>query len=124
MEKLKQIACKAVDDKAAELNNIAVTIGEYKEVAFEEFQSHDLLVDVLKKEGFKVEESTPLGTSFVAKYGNQKGINIGVLCEYDALPEIGHACGHNLIAETGIGAALGTDNHFIIILTRKISHKI
>ena len=114
MEKLKQIACKAIDKKATELNTIAVKIGNFKEVAFEEVQSHDLLVDVLKKEGFIVEESTPLKTSFVAKYGNPEGINIGVLCEYDALPEIGHACGHNLIAEAGIGAALGTDKHFII----------
>ena len=33
--------------------------------------------------------------------------NIAVLCEYDCLPEIGHACGHNLIAEVGVGAAIG-----------------
>lgn len=38
---------------------------------------------------------------------NASGPHVAVLCEYDALPEIGHACGHNLIAEVGIGAGLG-----------------
>ena len=50
-----------------------------------------------------------LETSFRAEYGDVSdgGINVGVMCEYDALPEIGHACGHNLIAQLGIGAGLG-----------------
>ena len=34
-------------------------------------------------------------------------LNIGVMCEYDALPDIGHACGHNLIAQVGVGAGIG-----------------
>ncbi len=38
---------------------------------------------------------------------SSSGPHVAVLCEYDALPEIGHACGHNLIAEVGIGAGLG-----------------
>ena len=38
---------------------------------------------------------------------NESGPHVAVICEYDALPEIGHACGHNLIAEAGLGAGLG-----------------
>ena len=38
---------------------------------------------------------------------NESGPHVAVLCEYDALPEIGHACGHNLIAEVGVGAGIG-----------------
>ena len=50
-----------------------------------------------------------LPTSFRAEYGSARdgGVNVGVMCEYDALPEIGHACGHNLIAQIGIGAGCG-----------------
>ena len=109
LKQLKKVACSAIDEKNKELYEIALTIGSYAEVAFEEYKSHSLLANFLKNEGFEVEEKTPLETSFIAKYGNPKGIKIGILCEYDALPEIGHACGHNLIAEAGIGAALGMD---------------
>ena len=84
----------------------------YAECAFKEIQSHKLLTTFLTQEGFSVQEKTPLETSFIAKYGNPNGIKIGVCCEYDALPEIGHACGHNLIAEAGIGAALGKNKYF------------
>ena len=41
-----------------------------------------------------------------------RGPTLAVVCEYDALPEIGHACGHNLIAEAGVGAALGIQAAF------------
>jgi len=65
------------------------------------------LTSFLEKEGFKVDRKTPLETSFIARYGDHTGLKVGVICEYDALPGIGHACGHNLIAEAGIAAALG-----------------
>ena len=42
-----------------------------------------------------------------AEFGSGPGPNVGILCEYDALPGIGHACGHNLIAEVGVAAAIG-----------------
>ena len=49
-----------------------------------------------------------LETGFKAEWGEDgSGPRVSVLCEYDALPEIGHACGHNLIAEVGAGAGLG-----------------
>ena len=60
----------------------------------------------MEKEGFKVERSYIVKTGFRATYGSEGGINVCVICEYDALPEIGHACGHNLIAECGIGAGI------------------
>jgi len=46
-------------------------------------------------------------TVFRAMFGDSIGPNVCIICEYDALPEIGHACGHNLIAEAGIAATLG-----------------
>ena len=46
-------------------------------------------------------------TAFCATFGSPEKPHISVLCEYDALPEIGHGCGHNLIAEVGVAAGLG-----------------
>ena len=106
-EELKKIACKAIDDKKIELNEISQEIWKNPELNFKEFKAHALLTSYLEKEGFEVAKSFPLETSFVARYGKKDGVKVGVLCEYDALPGVGHACGHNLIAEAGIGAALG-----------------
>ncbi len=65
-----------------------------------------ILTDYLEKDGFKVERNFIVETGFRATYGSDGGVNVCVICEYDALPEIGHACGHNLIAEVGIGAGI------------------
>ena len=107
-EQLKKLVCHAIDLRKGDLNNISQEIWKNPELSFEEFKAHDLLTGFLEKEGFTVSRKTPLETSFVAKYGEcTEGIKVGVICEYDALPGVGHACGHNLIAEAGIGAALG-----------------
>ena len=47
-----------------------------------------------------------MDTGFRATYGSDSGFNVCLICEYDALPEIGHACGHNLIAELGLAAGI------------------
>ena len=106
-EELKEIACKAIEAKKDKLNEISQEIWKNPELNFEEFKAHALLTSYLEEEGFEVAKCFPLETSFVARFGKQDGIKIGVCCEYDALPGVGHACGHNLIAEAGIGAALG-----------------
>lgn len=68
-----------------------------------------VLTDFLEKHGFLVEKHFKLETAFRATWGSDAGNrpHVAVLCEYDALPEIGHACGHNLIAELGVAAGLG-----------------
>ncbi|GAW49148.1 putative Peptidase M20 domain-containing protein 2 [Nocardioides sp. PD653] len=76
------------------------------EVAFEESFAHDVLTDFLEHQGFTLERSAfGLETAFRAVLSNGSGPRIGLVCEYDALPEIGHACGHNVIAAAGAGAA-------------------
>ena len=109
-ERLKETICQEVDQRSGKLNEISEQIWNNPELGFEERFAHDLLTDFLKKEGFEVSSKTPLPTSFIARYGQGKGIKVGIVVEYDALPGIGHACGHNLIAEAGIGAALGMLN--------------
>lgn len=77
----------------------------HPEVGDEEFASAALLVAYLRAQGFEVEEQYVKPTGFLATYkGSKPGANIAYLCEYDALPDIGHGCGHNLIAAISIGA--------------------
>ncbi|XP_056151368.1 peptidase M20 domain-containing protein 2-like [Lampris incognitus] len=89
-------------------------IWHYSEVAHNERQSHDRLVRFFSEDGaWGVDSHYKLATAFRATWGPVGGgdgdrvLNIGFLCEYDALPGIGHACGHNLIAEVGAAAAVG-----------------
>ena len=107
LEELKFLICSTIDGRASDLNEISQSIWKNPELADEEHHAHELLTTFLEKEGFKVSRKTPLDTSFIARFGNPSGLKVGVLCEYDALPGVGHACGHNLIAEAGIAAALG-----------------
>ncbi|CAF0864381.1 unnamed protein product [Didymodactylos carnosus] len=98
------------------LHNISNLIHQYREIAFEEHKSSKLLTDFLVQEGFIVEYGIAnLSTAFVATYSNsnnsQSGRTVSFNSEFDALPEIGHACGHNLIAIAGIGAALAVKQY-------------
>jgi metal-dependent amidase/aminoacylase/carboxypeptidase family protein len=72
---------------------------KHPELAMEEHKAHDLLTGLLRDHGFQVDEHYTVETAFRARAGGDQGINVAIICEYDALPEIGHACGHNLIAE-------------------------
>jgi len=61
---------------------------------------------MLKAEGFEVEHFSEMPTAFVGRKKKGKGPKIAFMAEYDALPEIGNACGHNLIAAMSFGAAI------------------
>ncbi|MFD2122140.1 amidohydrolase, partial [Streptomyces cirratus] len=76
------------------------------ETAYAEHRSSALLSAEFEREGFTVERGTAaLPTAFVARSGSGAGPRVALLMEYDALPGLGHACGHNLIAAAGLGAA-------------------
>ena len=106
---LKRIACEAIDNHAQALRKVNRQIWEKPEISFKESFAHEVLTDFLESEGFKVTRQWTLETAFGAESGGNNGPCIGVICEYDALPELGHACGHNLIAEAGIAAAIGEE---------------
>lgn len=77
------------------------------ELAFEEFRSVAKTLEPLAERGFEIETGVgDLPTAFTASYGSGDLV-VGVFAEYDALPEIGHACGHNIIAASAVGAGLG-----------------
>jgi amidohydrolase len=95
-----------VDRRADLLLDTSHRIHEHPELGYEEVFAHDLLTDVLGGEGLAVEpHAYGLETAFAARAGSS-GPTIAVCCEYDALPGIGHACGHNIIAAAGLGAGL------------------
>jgi amidohydrolase len=76
------------------------------ELNFEEHFAHEMLTGVLADEGLSVDQGAyDMPTAFDARVGTE-GATIAVCCEYDALPGIGHACGHNIIAAAGLGAGL------------------
>jgi amidohydrolase len=81
-------------------------IHAHPETNFEERFAHDLLADLLEAEGLTVQRHAfGVDTAFLATAGTT-GPAVAVLCEYDALPGLGHACGHNIIAAAGLGAGL------------------
>jgi amidohydrolase len=95
-----------VERLADELVAASHAIHGHPELNYEEHFAHDLLVSTLERHGLEVEaHACGLDTAFVARAGSS-GPTIAILCEYDALPEIGHACGHNIIATAGLGAGL------------------
>lgn len=118
----KQIM-QAIDRNREKIHGISRKIWDFKEVGWEEFHSSALLMDELEKAGFEVQRGLvgkhpkfdrkiEMPTAFKAVLkGKENGPVIGILMEYDALPN-GHACGHNLIASAGFAAALGLKEVF------------
>ncbi|KAF9581386.1 hypothetical protein BGW38_001617 [Lunasporangiospora selenospora] len=99
---------EAIEAVSTELRQISLQLHSNPELAYEEYKAHALLTDYLEKKGFAVQRSAyGLETAFVARAGNSDKVTIGICSEYDALPGIGHACGHNLIAISGVATAIG-----------------
>jgi amidohydrolase len=104
----RQQLATAVEALTPQLEALALDLHAHPEVAFGEHRSAAVLCDVLEGAGFAVERGVGgLETAFVARHRfGSGGPRIALLAEYDALPGLGHACGHNLIASASIGAAL------------------
>jgi aminobenzoyl-glutamate utilization protein B len=121
----KRAALEAVDELAADIQEMSMTLWSYAETAMLEHRSAAFLADLLEEEGFQVERGVAeMPTAFVASYTHgQGGPAIGVLAEYDALPGVGNdpvpgrtpradgitsgqGCGHNLFGAGSVGAAI------------------
>ena len=103
---LKERATALVERAAGDLVALSHAIHERPELAFEERFAADALASALEAGGVEVERGAyGVETAFAARVG-EGGPHVLVCCEYDALPEIGHACGHNVIAAAGLGAGL------------------
>ncbi len=90
-----------------EVWEVARQIGEHPELGYQEYFASNSLASFLKKHGFKVDQGTAgMETAFLARFSSHRpGPRIAFLAEYDALPVIGHGCGHNLIGAASAGAA-------------------
>jgi len=96
-----------LEELAPKLREVASRIHAHPELRFEEHQAAAWLAEALESEGVEVERGVGgLPTAFRARVGHGAGPRIALLAEYDALPEIGHACGHNLIAGGALGGFL------------------
>ena len=111
-----------VDSIAGELAEVNRYIFENPELSSEEYKASRRLTEILSKNGFSVNMPVAgLDTAFVASYscGTDRP-HVAFMCEYDALPELGHACGHNLIATTSLAAGL-TVAHLLADREGKVS---
>jgi amidohydrolase len=106
LESLKEQMVARVDAAADRLLAVSHEIHAHPELGYSEHRAHDLLTRSLEAAGVPVTRSAfGLDTAFDAVVGSE-GPTVAVCLEYDALPGIGHACGHNVIAAAGLGAGL------------------
>lgn len=102
----KEILKQTIESHIDEYMDIVNYLYENPEIGNQEFKAMEKLSSALESYGFDVTKGYVVPTGFKAEYDTHKeGPTIAFLCEYDALPEVGHGCGHNLIA--GIGVAAG-----------------
>jgi amidohydrolase len=99
-----------VERRSDRLRAVALRLHAEPELAFREHNAARWLGELLEAEGARLERGLGgLETSFRARVGTGAGPRVSILAEYDALPEIGHACGHNLIAAGAVGAWLAVN---------------
>ncbi len=103
---LKDSVIRAVESQRKALIDLSLKIFNHPELAFNEVKASTWLKAYLEKKGFQVESGiAQLPTAFRATYGKGKP-RIAFLAEYDALPGLGHGCGHNLIGAIAVGGAV------------------
>jgi len=107
-ERLKASVIEEIDARCHQLSELSLKIHSNPEPGFQEVKAARWLTHYLKENGFSIEQGIcELPTAFRGSYGQGKPV-IAVLAEYDALPKLGHACGHNLIAACAVGAGIAS----------------
>ncbi len=108
MNELKSRVREAVEGQRGRLHEISRFLYENPELGSEEFKAAEFLTGELEGHGFQVErELLGIPTAFCASYpGKAEGPRVAVIAEYDALPGVGHGCGHNLISAAAVGAGV------------------
>jgi amidohydrolase len=107
IDDLKRQAIEEVDRRAADLWAAAQSIGRNPELGHQEHKSVATLTDLLATGGVEAEVGIAnLATAWRARIGGRRRPTVAILAEFDALPGIGHGCGHNLIGPSAVGAGL------------------
>ena len=108
IEQLKVAVKNAVESQRQQLIQLSLNIHDNPELGFVEEKASAWLCAYLGENGFHVEQGIAgLATAFRATYGQGRP-RIALLSEYDALPEVGHGCGHNIIGVSAVGAAVAS----------------
>ena len=108
ISKLKDQAKGEIETRRDELSELSLRIHSNPEVGLQEVKAAAWLTQYLEENGFSIERGIcELPTAFRGSYGQGKPV-ITILGEYDALPKVGHACGHNLIATCAVGAGVAS----------------
>jgi len=103
----KNSAAGKIEMHAGDLLRLSHDIHDFPETSFEETKASSWCKKLLQAHGFQITSPiSGLETAFCAEIGSGE-LQFGIFCEYDALPQIGHACGHNIIAAAAVGAGLG-----------------
>lgn len=103
----RESAAAAVAAARDTLVGVSRFVHSHPELGYEEFQSAEAIAGAAEGAGFAVERGVAgLPTAFRARSG-EGSLNVAFCAEYDALPDVGHACGHNIIAASSLGAAIG-----------------
>ncbi len=103
---MKNIA-EILETKKASILELEKFLYSNPEIEMEEFKAKEKFITLLRRENFTIESDIAgLPTAFVAHKSSGEGPSIGIMAEYDALPGMGHACGHNLIGAMGFGTAV------------------
>jgi amidohydrolase len=106
-DSVRDVVFSKIDELNPTLRKVNAELHSHPESAYQEVFAHDLISDYLESLGFAVQRHAwGIDTSFEASIGTG-GHHVVFCAEYDALPEIGHACGHNLIATASVAAFLG-----------------
>ena len=108
IEELRTVVISLIDAHHHQLSELALRIHSDPELGFHEVKAAAWLTEYLEENGFSVERGIcDLPTAFRASYGKGKPA-IAILAEFDALPDLGHACGHNLIAGCAVGVGVAS----------------
>src|SRR3990172_5785756 len=106
LSSIKERVAVVVEVHRRELIDLSLRIHRNPELGFQEEKASAWLAEYLEGQGFRVERGLGgLSTAFRATYGRGRPC-VALLAEYDALPELGHACGHNIIGVASVGAAV------------------
>lgn len=105
---MKNKVMELINNLTPELNELSLEIYNNPELGYEEFKACKLHTDILRKHGFTVQDNfSGVETGFKAEYKSAKeGITVAYMAEYDALPGIGHGCGHNILGTVSTGAGI------------------
>jgi amidohydrolase len=108
LKQLKDVVSEAVDEYRDNLIEIARYLYENPELGSGEYKAYEFLTSELEKNGFRLERKIfGMPTAFSASFsGKREGPRVAVIAEYDALPDIGHGTGKNLIAASALGAGI------------------